>query len=134
MIVLDEQLIGRGLEAEISKWYRGSVRLITDLRPNSVIKDDNIPALLHRQNQPTFVTINERDFWLDPIANRAYCIVCVALPDSQAAKIPALLRHLLGHVEFNTKRKRCGKVVRITTQSAAYYAVAQNSVISFDFP
>ena len=63
MIVLDEQLLGRDLEREIGAWYRGAVKFITDLRPNSVIKDDNIPALLGQQHQPTFVTINERDFW-----------------------------------------------------------------------
>jgi len=63
MIVLDEQLLGRNLEVEITKWYQGTVRFIMDLRPNTVIKDDAIPALLRAQNQPTFVTINERDFW-----------------------------------------------------------------------
>jgi hypothetical protein len=43
MIILDEQLLGRGLEQKIEAWYRGSVRFITDLRPNTVIKDDAIP-------------------------------------------------------------------------------------------
>src|SRR5438445_6205983 len=28
MIVLDEQLLGRGLELEIARWYRGPVRFI----------------------------------------------------------------------------------------------------------
>jgi len=40
MIVLDEQLLGRNLEREIAKWYRGKVLFVTDLRLNSVIKDD----------------------------------------------------------------------------------------------
>jgi hypothetical protein len=63
MIVLDEQLLGRNLEKEIAKWYRGKVLIVTDLRLNSVIKDDALPELLRRQIQPTFVTINEKDFW-----------------------------------------------------------------------
>jgi hypothetical protein len=63
MIVLDEQLLGRGIEAAIAHWYRGAVRLITDLRPGTVIKDDATPALLRREARPTFVTINEADFW-----------------------------------------------------------------------
>lgn len=46
MIVLDEQLLGRQLEQAIAAWYRGSVVFITDLRPNTVIKDDGIPVLL----------------------------------------------------------------------------------------
>ncbi len=44
MIVLDEQLLGRNLELEIAKWYQGSVQFIMDLRSNTVIKDDAIPA------------------------------------------------------------------------------------------
>ena len=32
MIVLDEQLLGRGLEQDIAQWYRGTVQFITDLR------------------------------------------------------------------------------------------------------
>jgi hypothetical protein len=45
MIVLDEQLLGRNLEREIAKWYRGSVQFIIDLRLHTVIKDDAIPEL-----------------------------------------------------------------------------------------
>lgn len=63
MIVLDEQLLGRSLERAITAWYGGSVQFITELRPNTVIKDEAIPLLLRQQRQPTFVTINERDFW-----------------------------------------------------------------------
>ncbi|MBI5650489.1 MAG: hypothetical protein HZC40_08605 [Chloroflexi bacterium] len=39
MIVLDEQLLGRNIEVEIARWYRGTVCFITDLRPNTIIKD-----------------------------------------------------------------------------------------------
>ena len=46
MIVLDEQLLGRGLESEIAAWYRGSVCFIHELRPQTVVKDDVIPTLL----------------------------------------------------------------------------------------
>lgn len=40
MLVLDEQLLGRNLEVELARWYRGSVLFITDLRPATVIKDE----------------------------------------------------------------------------------------------
>lgn len=63
MIVLDEQLLGRNIEEQIARWYQGAICFITDLRPNTVIKDDAIPKLLQQENQPTFVTINEQDFW-----------------------------------------------------------------------
>lgn len=49
MIVLDEQLLGRQLELEIAKWYRGRVQFIHELRPHTVVKDDAIPDVLQRQ-------------------------------------------------------------------------------------
>jgi hypothetical protein len=43
MIILDEQLLEHDIEENISKWYRGAVRFVTELRPNTIIKDDAIP-------------------------------------------------------------------------------------------
>jgi hypothetical protein len=31
MIVLDEQLLGRNLELDIARWYRGAVQFISDI-------------------------------------------------------------------------------------------------------
>ena len=44
--MLDEQRLGRNLEREIAHWYRGTVRSLIDLRPNTIIKDDAVPDLL----------------------------------------------------------------------------------------
>ena len=123
MIVLDEQLLGRGSEVEIARWYRGAVRFITDLRPGTVIRDEAIPQLLRQQNQPTFVTINERDFWRKVALDDRQCVVCFALPDSRVDEIPAALRALFRHPEFSTKARRMGKVVRVTGQEISYYTL-----------
>lgn len=122
MIVLDEQLLGRNLERAIAAWYRGSVQFITELRPNTVIKDEAIPLLLRQQRQSTFVTINERDFWQRVAIDHSFCVVCFALPDSQANAIPPLLRSLFQHSQFRTKAQRMGRVIRITSTSISYYA------------
>ena len=95
MIVLDEQLLGRDLEQSIAAWYQGSICFITDLRPDTIIKDDAIPMLLRQQSQPTFVTINERDFWRKVAIDEHFCIVCFALPDYRAREIASSLRTLL---------------------------------------
>ena len=92
MIVLDEQLLGRNIEQEISKWYGGKVLYIVDLRPNTIIKDDAIPGLLCQQNQPTFVTINEKDFWRKVDINERFCVICLVLPDSRVLEISNLLK------------------------------------------
>ncbi len=121
MIVLDEQLLGRDVEREIARWYRGPVQFILDLRPRTVIKDDGIPELLRQQPQPTFVTINERDFWQKIEADSRYCIVCFPLPDPRVREIPEALRSLLRQPEFRTKAQRMGKVIRVTNEDVRFY-------------
>ena len=128
MIVLDEQLLGRDLETEIAQWYQGAVCFITDLRPNTVIKDEAIPKLLQQENQPTFVTINESDFWRRVAINNRFCIVCFTLPDSRAGEVPSLLRSLLHHTEFKTKKNRMGQVIRVTEQEISYYTFDDRQV------
>jgi predicted GTPase len=95
MIVLDEQLLGRKLEEHLAAWYSGTVCFVTDLRPNSIIKDDAIPLLLRQQSQPTFVTINERDFWRKVAIDDTFCVICFTLSDSRAYEIALLLRSVL---------------------------------------
>jgi hypothetical protein len=133
MIVLDEQLLGRELETEIVRWYGGTVCFITDMRPNTVVKDDAIPGLLQSQNQPTFVTINETDVWRKVMINDRFCVVCFALPDSRAREIPARLRSLLRHSAFKTKKSRMGKVIRVTDQDISYYAFDDKGIRSIKF-
>jgi hypothetical protein len=48
MIVLDEQLLSYSLQASIARWHRGTVTDITQLRPNTVILDEAIPATAPR--------------------------------------------------------------------------------------
>ncbi len=113
MIVLDEQLLGRGIEASIKQWYGGPVRSITDLRPDTVIKDDAIPALLRRHAGPTFVTINVKDFWGKVDIDQRFCVVCFNLVLPDAGRIPRLLHLLFRCGRFNTKKQRMGHVFRM---------------------
>jgi len=128
MIVLDEQLLGRNLEVEIAHWYQGTVQFITDLRPDTVIKDDGIPELLRQQKQPTFVTINEIDFWQKVDIDSLFCMVCFRLADTRAREIPSLLRSLLSQPEFDTKRKRMGAVIRVSDSGISYYRYNDRNV------
>ncbi len=133
MIVLDEQLLGRSIEEQISHWYQGAVCFIQDLRPNSVVKDDSIPSLLQQENQPTFVTINEQDFWRKVNLNRKFCVVCFAMSDSRADEIPARLRTLFEHPLFNTKNKRMGKAIRVAEKEIRYYSVEKTAIQKVEF-
>ncbi|MCX6360974.1 MAG: hypothetical protein NT029_14270 [Armatimonadetes bacterium] len=122
MILLDEQLMGRGIESAVAEWYPGPVRFIHELRPGTVVRDDAVPFVLDRQNQPTFVTINESDFWCRVAITRAFGVVCVALTDPRATEVPNLLRALFRRSGFRTKAQRMGKVVRISGRGIMYYS------------
>ena len=132
MIVLDEQLLGRNIEKQIAHWYQGAVCFIMDLRPGTVIKDDAIPKLLQQENQPTFVTINETDFWRKTTITDRFCMVCFALSDSRAGEIPVRLRALFDHPFFDTKTKRMGKMIRVAEKEASYYSVEDGMIRTVD--
>lgn len=121
MIIVDEGIHAKSLMAAIADWYPGQVTSITALRRGSIIKDDSIPALLRTVNEPTFITINVSDFWLQVEANRRYCLMAFDLPKERAREIPTLLRQLLQLPEFKTKAARMGKVVRITPSMIEFY-------------
>ena len=99
----------------------GPCCFITDLRPQTIIKDDAVVTLLRQQSLPTFVTINERDFWRGVPPDDRYCVACFAIPDRRAREVPALLRALLRRAEFRTKAQRAGKVIRVANQEISYY-------------
>lgn len=128
MIVLDEQLLGRNIEHDIARWYRGPVLFILDLRPRTVIKDDGVPELLRQQSQATFITINERDFWQKVEADARYCIVCFPLSDPRVREIPSALRSLFRRPEFRTKAQRMGKVIRVTSEDVRFYTTNDKQV------
>jgi hypothetical protein len=128
MLVLDEQLLGRHLEAVLRRWYRGPVRFITELRPGTVIKDEVIPVLLRQQQHTTFLTINEADFWRRVAIDAHFCVVCFALPDSRAREIPALLRVIFRLPAFRTKARRMGKVLRVMPQTVRYYTYRERHI------
>ena len=123
MIILDEELQGLGLEAAISRWYRGTVLIIKQLRPGTVIKDDAIPALLRHVKQATFVTINLADFWRRLPPEPSFCLVCFKVTADQANEIPELLRRLLRLPEFKTKRVRMGKATLVSRRVVQYYSI-----------
>jgi hypothetical protein len=121
MILLDENVYQQSIMASIAAWYRGQVRSLTTLRPNTLIKDEAIPTVLHNVRQPTFVTTNVADFWRRIPAHSRYSIVCVALPNERLHELPPLLRQLLRLPEFSTKAKRMGKVIRVSPSQLQYY-------------
>ena len=128
MIVLDEHILDVKLRDDIAQWYPGAVCWVTDLRPGTVIKDEQIPGLLRQQRQPTFVTINERDFWLRTQADKSFCAICFRLTDLNLRDLPSRLRQVLSLPMFSTKTRRMGHVIRVTTEGVSYYTSSDRQV------
>lgn len=121
MIVLDEQLEDPRLVQLIELWYKGAVIYVSQLRPQTLIKDDAMPTLLRRVRQPTFVTINYSDFWRRIPASADYCIICLKLSAEQKFEVPGILRGLLNLPELRTKGARMGRVVSVKGQTIDSY-------------
>ena len=134
MIVLDEHLKGLGIESALKRWYRGSVHVINDLRPGTVIKDDAIPAILRACPKPTFVTLNWIHFWQREAAHEAFCLVCLTLPTHRAEDVSPILRRLFRTPAFRTKLARMGKVARISADQVAYYQAGESQTYVFPLP
>ncbi len=125
MIVVDENIHASSVIEGIASWYSGQVVSITSLRPQTIIKDDIIPSLLLKANQPTFITINAVDFWRKVHPHPGYCIVAMAFPKERQADIPLLLRNFFRLPEFRTKASRMGKITRLTDNTIEYYESGQ---------
>jgi hypothetical protein len=134
MIVLDEQLLGSDLPARIKRWYRGTITNILQLRSGSLIPDDAIPALLRSVRQPTFVTINVKDFWRRMAPDARFAITCFAITDREIGQIPSLLRRLFATPPFQTRRDRLGKIARVSRQQVQYYTTHSWAIQSIDWP
>lgn len=134
MIVLDEQLLSYGLRQHVAQWYRGAVIYITQLRPETVIRDEAIPMLLRAARRPTFVTINVADFWRRVAPETRFCIVCVAVPHTRALEVAALVRRLFALSPFRTQHQRLGKMARVSQRQVLYYTTADRTIQRLDWP
>jgi hypothetical protein len=134
MIVLDEQLMDAELSAAIAAWSRSRVCNITDLRPDTVIKDEAIPTLLRQVRQPTFVTINFSDFWGRVRPDARFCMICFPLPRERRHEIPGLLRRLFRLEEFRTKAARMGKVALVSQRQVQWYQLHDSQIYTLTWP
>ena len=121
MIIFDEQLQNPDIIAAVKKWYPCTVTHIRTLRANTIIKDDNVPALLHAAQRPTFVTINVIDFWRKIQAHTSYCVIAIDLLQGSSLEIPIILRQVINNDAFKTHRSRMGKVIYARRNLIYYY-------------
>ena len=123
MIVLDDQISYDVILRKVASWYPGAVVSIRDRRPHGQILDPEIPTLLRELRQPTFVTINYRDFFNRQFLHADYSIVCLRLEQLKAERVPGLLRDILRLPEYRTKARRMGKIISWTESGVTHLAI-----------
>lgn len=77
------------------------------------LPDDNIRAILRTIKRRTFITI-DKGFYRREFCDKRYCIVFFNMSLVREDEIPHLLRKLLRFSEFQTSKKRMGKVIRVS--------------------
>jgi len=117
-LILDDQLNVRTVLRPIRRWI--TAQRLSDLRPSELILDERVPTILMTLKQPTFVTI-DRDFWDAKLCNGHYCILYFSLTDDEQALLPVLLRALFRQPEFGSRRRRMGKVARVSRAAIDYW-------------
>jgi hypothetical protein len=128
MMVLDEHLLDPRLRVRLTRWYRRKVIGVTQLRAGTIIPDEHIPALLCLASRPVFVTLNVADFWRRLSVHPRFGIICLDIPDSRLDDIPEMLRRLFALEPFRTRKRRLGKIVRVTEERIQFYTTASPAI------
>ncbi len=75
------------------------------------MSDEEIIRVLLQLRHPTFFTL-DFDFYQRNLCHARYCLVCM---DIEQDKTALFVRHLLRHKAFNTKAKRMGNVMCLSS-------------------
>jgi len=80
-----------------------------------------ILRFLHATKQITFFT-RDLGFFRAPLRHANYCIVALAVPVLETSRY---ISNFLRHSHFNTRAKRNGKVIRVSTRSITFWEIGR---------
>ena len=115
MNILDENIIAS--QRQLLRSWRIKVRQIGFDMSAKGIKDQDIITLLIRHSNSTFFT-RDVDFYNQALCHNRYCLVCLNVGLNDVA---TFVRRILRHVDFNTIRKRLGKVMLVSSSKIQFY-------------
>jgi hypothetical protein len=127
VLLLDENITVPAAK-QLRRW-RIPVRSITDHCAARGTADADLVPILHRLAQPTFFT-HDWDFWAPELCHPGYCIVHLAMEDTEAADY---IRRFLGHPKFDTIAKRLGKVVQARQTGLFVYGSRHGKAETLDW-
>lgn len=74
---------------------------------------------LHRHKQTTFFT-RDFDFFQPQLRHANYSLVVIAAPMKETA---TFIKLFMRHAGFNTRAKRCGKVIRLSARVISWWEI-----------
>jgi len=80
-----------------------------------------ILRFLHATKQITFFT-RDLGFFRAPLRHANYCLVVLTVPVLETAHYVSML---LRHLDFNTRAKRNGKVMKVSTDRITWWKIGQ---------
>ena len=89
------------------------------------LKDEEIVVLLRQRRNSTFFT-RDAGFYRAALRHRRYCLVVTSVGQNEVA---AFIRRFLRHPDFETQRKRMGRVVRISHAGIAVWSLRSQTEI-----
>lgn len=120
MIILDENI----LEAQrllLEGWKISPHQIGFDIGRKG-LDDEQIVVLLRELRQPTFVS-RDLGFYTPALRDRRYAIVVAAVGQYEVA---AFVRRLLRHPMFDTKARRAGKIIRLSSSAINFWQTRHN--------
>lgn len=108
MIIIDENFPDS--QRQLLRGWRISFKQVAVEIGRGGMKDDEIIPMLHQLKQVTFFTLDD-DFFRPDLRHAGYCLIYLDVSQYESA---AFIRRVLHHPEQNTKKKRMGRVIRLS--------------------
>jgi hypothetical protein len=84
---------------------------------------------LHRSKQVTFFT-RDSDFFRYRLCHANYCLVVV---DTTEVETSRSIQRFLRHPAFRTKSQRCGKVIKLSPHTIAWWEASKRGTHRLDW-
>ena len=127
MIVLDHN-IAENEAKQLRRWQVHFRQIGLEVGRPEWEDQQEILRYLHRTRQVTFFT-RDLGFFRPRLCHNNYCLAVITVPVLETA---LYVRRLLRHRAFNTKAKRQGKVIRISSAKIVWWQLGEERQLSLD--
>jgi hypothetical protein len=124
MYLLDENITKDQREL-LERWRFRIKQIGVDFKTKG-IKDEQIITLLQQLNGILFLT-RDNDFFKKEYCHSKYCIVYL---DVEKFEVAYFIRNFLKHSDFNSTKKRLGKIIKINQTLIQYYILNSDELFT----